>query len=155
MPAIDVETTTAPRRMPLLNGGGSSRLSLSICLPDPADEPLTTVVVALSRLLGQIVERSLFSGMWLLIACVSSFDAYLTIRFRDSLYYEELNPLARYLLHLDGWDPSLLISMKFLGSILVLAFVAGLHNQNRRLGLIVTAALASFQAGLLGYLTLV
>ncbi len=154
MPAIDAETMTAPRRMPLLNGGDYSRLSLSICSPAAADEPLATVAVALSRLLGQIVERSLFSGMWLLIACVSSFDAYLTIRFRESLYYEELNPIARYLLSMDGWDPSLLIGVKFLGSILALGFVAGLYNQNRRIGLIVTGALASFQLGLLWYLTL-
>jgi hypothetical protein len=86
------------------------------------------------------------------IGLVSAFDTYLTVKFQECLVSFEINPLAVMLLRLDDWDPSLLIGMKFLGSIVVLGFLAVLHLHNRRLGLMVTSGLASFQLWLLGYL---
>ena len=152
MPASDAKTITVLQPMRMLNGGDFLLRSPSI--GSAADEPWARGFAGISRLSGQIAERFLFSGLWLVIACVSSIDTYLTIRFREHLYYQELNPIARYLLRVDGWEPSLLIDAKFLGSILVLGFVSALYSQNRRRGLIVTGALAGFQLGLLGYLTL-
>ncbi len=99
-------------------------------------------------------RRLIFPGLWLFIALVSAIDSYLTIKFQTYLCHLEANPLARMLLRLDGWDPSLLIGSKFFGSILVLGILTILHLQNRRVGLLVTAALASFQLWLLGYLVL-
>jgi len=86
------------------------------------------------------------------IGLVSAFDTYLTVKFQECLAFHEVNPLAVMLLRLDGWDPSLLIGLKFLGSVLALGFLAALHLHNRRLGLMVTSGLASFQLWLLGYL---
>lgn len=99
-------------------------------------------------------SKLLFPGMWLLIAAISSFDSFLTVRYREHLFYEELNPIARYLLQIDGWEPSLLIAAKFLGSTLALGFLMALHIQNRRLALIVATAVTGFQIALLGFLTL-
>jgi len=99
-------------------------------------------------------RQLIFPGLWLFIALVSAFDAYLTIKFQEHLCHLESNPLARMLLQVEGWNPSLLIGSKFFGSILVLGILTILHLQNRRVGLLVTAALASFQLWLLGYLVL-
>jgi hypothetical protein len=96
----------------------------------------------------------IFPGLWLFIGLVSAFDTYLTVRFREFLEFQEINPLARMLLQLNGWDPSLLVGMKFLGSVMVLGILTALHLADRRIGLVIATAIASFQLGLLGYLVL-
>ncbi|MGE5193043.1 MAG: hypothetical protein ACM3U2_11130 [Deltaproteobacteria bacterium] len=100
-------------------------------------------------------RQLVFPGLWLFIGLVSAIDTYLTVKFQESLTEHEQNPLARMLLRLDGWEPSLLIGSKFLGSLLVLGILTALHLRNRRLGLTVTGALAAFQLGLLWYLVAV
>jgi len=99
-----------------------------------------------------LCRRLIFPGLWMFIGLVSAFDTYLTVKFQECLMFHEVNPLAVMLLRLDGWDPSLLIGLKFLGSIVALGFLAVLHLYDRRLGLMVTSGLASFQLWLLGYL---
>ena len=164
-PATNVMTMPVPRRLRPLNGILRTRLfapaRFTAATPDfqsadfqSAELQSAGVFAEISQLSNRVVEQSIFSGMWLLIACVSSFDTYLTIRFQEHLFYLEVNPIARFLLRIDGWEPSLLIGAKFLGSILVLGFITALYCQNRRIGLIVTTALASFQLCLLVYLTL-
>jgi hypothetical protein len=96
----------------------------------------------------------IFAAMWLFIATVSAFDTYLTVRFQESLDTMELNPLAKSLLRMANWEPSLLISMKFFGSVLVLGILMLLQFRSRRFGLCVTAGVASFQLALLGFLVL-
>ena len=76
----------------------------------------------------------------------------MTVKFREWLGDLEANPLARLLLRLDGWEPSLLIAAKSFGSIVVLGILLALHLQNRRMGLVVTGAVASFHLWLPGYL---
>jgi hypothetical protein len=154
MPAIDAQTVTVPP-IRLLGGGSSSPLFPSACLPGETDEPTAGIFAGVSQVSRWIAERFAFFAMWLVIACVSSVDTYLTLRFREELFYEELNPVARFLLEVDGWEPSVLIGSKFLGSILVLGFVSLLYSQNRRIGLIVTGAVAGAQLLLLAFLTVV
>jgi hypothetical protein len=96
----------------------------------------------------------IFPGLWLFIGLVSAFDAYLTVRFQESLQIHEVNPLARMLLQLSGWDPALFIGVKFLCSMMVLGILTALHVADRRIGLVIATAIASFQLGLLGYLVL-
>lgn len=103
---------------------------------------------------GQWFKTSLFPLLWSFIALVSVFDTYLTVRFCEHLEFTEENPIARLLLRIAGWEPSLLVSVKFLGTIVVLQLLTALHVQNRRIGLIVTGAIASLQLALLGYLVL-
>lgn len=95
-----------------------------------------------------------FPCLWIFISCVSAFDTYLTVRFQEHLRYHEENPFGRLLLQLAGWEPSLLIGSKFLGSTLVLGILTAVYLRNRRVGFTVAAALAAFQLGLLGYLVL-
>jgi hypothetical protein len=97
----------------------------------------------------------MFPLLWIFISVVSAFDTYLTVRFQEHLPYHEQNPVGRLLLQLADWEPSLLIGAKFLGSTLVLGILTALYLRNRRLGITVTASLAAFQLGLLGYLVLI
>jgi hypothetical protein len=97
-------------------------------------------------------QSLVFPGLWLLIGFISAIDTYLTVKFRESLVFHELNPIANLLLDLDAGDASLLIGLKFLGSIIALGILAALYLQNRRIGLMVSYGLASFQVGLLWYL---
>ena len=130
-------------------------------LPPPrAESDSTRPLRPLSQLLAssrerlRLVQPMTFAGLWLFIGTVSAFDTYLTVKFQESLKYQEINPLARMLLQLNGWDASLLIGTKFLGSIVVLGVLTALHLTDRRLGFVIAAAIASFQLGLLGFLIL-
>jgi hypothetical protein len=152
MPACDADVSTAqPWRMP--SSGGD-------CSPSLPDHPLPIAPTArLDPLESSTTlkwrsscRQLLFPGLWLLIGLVSAFDAYLTVKFQDSLREHEQNPLARILLRLDGSEPSLLIGSKFLGSLIVLGILTALHLRNRRLGLTVAGGIACFQLGLLWYL---
>lgn len=97
-------------------------------------------------------QNLIFPGLWLLIGSISAIDTYLTVKFREHLFFLESNPIANLLLDLDAGDASLLIGLKFMGSIIALGFLAALYLQNRRLGLMVSYGLACFQVGLLWYL---
>lgn len=96
----------------------------------------------------------IFPALWLFIGMVSSWDAYLTIKYREHICSLESNPVGRLLLRLDGGEPSLFIGAKFLGTILVLGLLVAFFRYNRRLGYLLTGSIAAFQFGLLCYLAL-
>jgi hypothetical protein len=152
MALCQAETSASRARGVRLNGGGYS-LSLSQAA-QLSDQPFNreTTLAPQTTKCSTICRQLVFPGLWMFIGLVSAFDTYLTVKFQDCLMFHEVNPLAVMLLRLDGWDPSLLIGLKFLGSVLALGFLAALHLYNRRLGLMVTSGLASFQLWLLGYL---
>ncbi len=95
-----------------------------------------------------------FPFLWMFIGCVSSYDAYLTLKFEDSIVAMELNPLGQFLLGLDDGDPSLFMAIKFVGTIVVLGVLSLLHQFNTGYGTRMAAGLAAFQGALLGFLTL-
>jgi hypothetical protein len=151
MPTCSADQMTGRRLRPRSSGGGcsadspglrrSAAASIRICRRRVI-EPLRNLAW------GQFV----FAGLWLFIATVSAFDTYLTVRFHESLHTLELNPFARTLLQMAGWEPSLLVGLKFLGSVLVLGFLMLVNLYNRRFGMSITAGVASFQLWLLGFL---
>lgn len=95
-----------------------------------------------------------FQCLLLFISAVSAIDSYLTVRFQDTLAFHELNPVGRLLLRIGGWEPSLLIGAKLLGTTLVLGILFALYLRHRQAGFAVAAALAVFQLGLLAFLVL-
>jgi hypothetical protein len=154
MPAIEAESLAGETSLGLWN---STTLSRAFPTTHKHPEPLAIRLSVAARSIQdswQKAERFVFAGMWLTIACVSAFDSYLTVRYCDELYFQEINPIARFLLDINNWEPSLLIGWKFLGTILVLGIVAVLYTHHRRIGLAVTGALASLQLVLLGILTM-
>jgi hypothetical protein len=148
----DAATGLASRRW---SRGGASSPSLPLA-PRPADLGLEIEQVADPRIRNRPISsgQMLFPGLWMFIGSVSAFDTYLTVKFQESLLSEELNPMARMLLQLDGWEPALLVGLKFLGTLLSLGFVSALHWRNRRMGTIVAGGVALFQFWLLCYLVL-
>lgn len=100
----------------------------------------------------QSVAPVFFAGLWLFIGGVSSLDAALTVKYQSSLVHMELNPVARELLALSGWDPSVMIGVKFAGTILVLGFLDFKHRSDQRFAHFLTAVVAAFQLGLLCFL---
>ena len=111
-------------------------------------------VAAAALAAGQIgLQKVAFNLLWLFIGAVSSYDAYLTMKFDDSIAAMELNPLGVWLIELDGGDPSLFIGVKFLGTIVVLGLLNLIHRCHHRMGWTLIGMLAAFQGWLLTFLT--
>ena len=152
MPACDAQVSANRPRQTRPVGGDYSPSAPYPAQPIERDAEFSAPVHPTIGKWPTRCRHLVFPGLWLFIGLVSAFDTYLTIKFQEYLPHHEVNPLARMILRFANWDPSLLISLKFLGSLLALGFVGALHLRNRRMGLTVTAALAAFQLGLLWYL---
>jgi hypothetical protein len=98
-------------------------------------------------------ETAAFSLMWLFIGSVSCYDAYLILKYQQSITVMEMNPLGCWLLAADGGEPTLFLAAKFQGTIVVLGTLQLLHRWNARWGQWTAGSVAAFQAVLLAYLT--
>jgi len=67
-----------------------------------------------------------------LIAGISSFDSYMSARAGFDLGPVELNPMAKYLINLDGGGIALLVGFKTFGTALVLLICARRPNSRHR-----------------------
>jgi hypothetical protein len=153
MPSGDVETMTTERPRWLRSIGGEFSRDSAVAKPFSDLALIRSGAPHLRYLRWPAVYQNLiFPGLWLLIGSISAIDTYLTVKFRETLVFHEVNPIANLLLDLDAGDASLLIGLKFLGSIMALGILAALYLQNRRIGLMVSYGLAAFQVGLLWYL---
>lgn len=95
-----------------------------------------------------------FPVLWLFIGTVSCYDAYLIIKYQQSIQVMELNPVGCWLMQADNGQPSLFLAAKFQGTIVVLGTLQLIHRRNIGLAHFMAASLALFQAGLLAFLTL-
>lgn len=96
-----------------------------------------------------------FFALWQIIGCISAYDAFLAMKNRNELAGPlgiEENWLGKWLLLLDGGDPSLFLGVKFLGTVLVLGILTNLYLSRPRWGLAVAQGVAAFQMSLLAYL---
>ena len=85
--------------------------------------------------------------MLLFIGTVGAYDSYIAIKFQDILYEAELNPIARYLIYLDEGGVSLLVGLKFLGTVITILTLSLLYMfWNERQAVLITGVLALFQA---------
>jgi hypothetical protein len=94
-----------------------------------------------------------FFAMWFFVGLVSAYDAWLVIRYWESITQLERNPFCQYFIALGEGDWSIFLRVKTSGTLTVLSVLAGLYRSNRRLALPVAAAVSLFQFGLLLYLT--
>ncbi|MFM7037964.1 MAG: hypothetical protein ACKO2L_09585 [Planctomycetaceae bacterium] len=109
--------------------------------------------------MGVMVEefrrwRLWFPLGWVLIAAVSIYDIWLTVRYREELPFMEENPLGRWLIRMGSGDVQLFVQLKVAGTIVVMAVLLGMMHRQSRLLAPVTGTLASLQTGLLAYLIL-
>lgn len=91
---------------------------------------------------------------WVLIAAVSVYDIWLTVRHREEMPFMEENPLGLWLIRLGSGDVHLFVQLKVAGTIVVMAALLGMMQRQSRLLAPVTGTLASLQTGLLMYLIL-
>lgn len=111
---------------------------------------------AVADLAGVRIENwPQFFVLWQIIGCISAYDAFLAMKYREELYYEEQNLLGRLLLLLNDGDPALFLGIKFVGTTMVLGILANIYHRRPQWGLAIAEGVAAFQIGLLAYLTIV
>jgi hypothetical protein len=98
-------------------------------------------------------ETMWLAALWLFIGIVAAYDTYLSIKYQETLRFQELNPLGQWLLHFDGGSVAIFMGCKFLGTLIALGTILLLFHYKRRMGLTVATALASVQLALMMYLT--
>ncbi len=106
-------------------------------------------------------QQSLSVTMYLfIISAVSIYDMLMTVRYADTLKYMEQNPFGRWMMRLDELehgvppDLTLFLSVKSLGTVLVMLVLFGLVRYRARLGHPVAIGVSICQLMLLWYLTL-
>lgn len=107
-----------------------------------------------STLWSLMKERGTFPLLWLFIGMVSAYDSYLVIRYSETIWYLESNPMGRMLLNMQDGRPSLFVAVKFLGTIFALGLLIVAREFNKNLGGLIAAWVAGFQLLLLAYLVL-
>jgi hypothetical protein len=95
-----------------------------------------------------------FIGLWTFIALVAAIDAYLTYRFKDLMWQLEENRVGQALIELGYGNVSIFMNVKLAGTVVALSVLVALYRYRRRWSVPVTVGIATFQFGLLGYLTL-
>lgn len=94
-----------------------------------------------------------------IVASVAIYDICLTIQYSRSLKQMEENPIGRWLMNLDRIqenvmpDLTLFITVKSLGTLVVLAAIVTLVLRFSRIGHPVAIGVSGFQLGLAAYLT--
>jgi hypothetical protein len=111
------------------------------------------------ELLRKSHTYALMVAYLLIVAAVSLYDMMLTVKYAISLKYLEQNPLGRWMMRLDelenGMPPdlTLFLSVKSLGTVLVMGVIVALIRYRARLGHPVAVGVSLFQLMLAWYLT--
>lgn len=130
------------RELPLLAQGSGT---WAIPAPD------TQLLVAKSP---PVLDRSsmILMALWLFIGTVAAYDVYLSVKYQDTLRFEEVNPLGQWLLYIDNGSVAVFMGCKFLGTLIALGTVIVLYCYKRQMGLTVASVLAGVQAMVASYL---
>lgn len=99
-----------------------------------------------------MIRHISFCFQWITIGFISSYDLYLALKYRHYMYEGELNPIARQVMELDGWDLSVFSGVKMAGTIFALGVLAVCYNINPARARLMTFCLFLFQILLLIYL---
>jgi hypothetical protein len=96
--------------------------------------------------------RPIFAGILVYVGAVSAYDGYLVVRTGDMIQDFEKNPVGLFLIDCDGGNPSLFLSAKAAGTLVVLFALETLNRRSQRLACPIAVSLALFQSGLLIFL---
>ena len=119
---------------------------------------MTVIRTRLSFRLSSLYSIVLYQ---IIVAAVSIYDMLLTIAYAPSLHMMEQNPIGRWLMKLDRLNPTfggtpdltLFLSMKIIGTVIVLIAMFVLVQWRSRIGHLVSMGVSSFQLCLAFYLT--
>ena len=109
--------------------------------------------------LGAQVRTAVMLVMWGVIATVSTYDCYLTVKYHKSLKEMENNPVGRWIMDLDrGVDVqaeglALFLGLKVAGTLIVVFSLQAIERLWRRWSVTITSAIASLQMMLGVWLT--
>jgi hypothetical protein len=87
------------------------------------------------------------------IAAVSLYDAYLIVRFRDMIWMMEENPMGQWLLNIADGQVGIFVRVKLAGTVMVLSLLMLMWKMRMSMLFPVTTTIASWQTGLMIYLT--
>lgn len=125
---------------------------------------LTAELSNLLKIAGQKL-RPFFESNWVFLACkliigfVSAYDIFLTIKYVEFLPQMELNPIGRFLMHLDAGPNCELnqiacfVAAKFAGNFLTLAILEVVRNWHRIAATSIALSVAAVQVWLFLFLT--
>jgi hypothetical protein len=99
-------------------------------------------------LLGHI-----FLLAWFFVIFVSVYDGYLVLENR--VFLDELNPIGRMLISLNGGGVWLLLAAKFVGTVIVASMLRVIYDNGAFFGTAITAFIAVLQLCLLLFLLFV
>jgi len=86
------------------------------------------------------------------IAGVSAYDTYWSFKNQNTLYDAEQNPIGRWLMELDGGDVALFMTVKMLGTLIVLNAIPLVGRFRKSWCLPIAGSVATFQLLLFAYL---
>jgi hypothetical protein len=87
------------------------------------------------------------------IAAVSLYDAYLIVRFSDMISLMERNPMGLWLLDIADGQVGVFVRVKLAGTVMVLSLLMLMCKMRMSMLFPVTTTIASWQTGLMIYLT--
>lgn len=96
------------------------------------------------------INRAIFLLVWLFVGFVEVYDVYWSIKLQDMLVQNEINPVGKFLLSMDGGDVALFMAMKVSAIIMILGSLPAILVSDRPklawslLGVIFISRLALF-----------
>ena len=108
----------------------------------------------LDRTKSRYWQVYLLATMIAIITAVSVYDVYWSFKTADILHATEQNPIGTWLINLDGGDISLFMTVKMVGTMMVILSIPALFNLNRRYGLVCAGGITIFQCLLMAYFEL-
>ena len=93
------------------------------------------------------------SLLMLIIVFVSIYDSYWTFKTADVILEHEKNPIGVMLIEADGGDVALFMTLKMIGTMIVILMIPLIYFFKKKWGLTVAFFIASFQIALFFYLT--
>lgn len=98
------------------------------------------------------VQVFFLSLLMLIIVSVSIYDTYWTFKTADVILDYEKNPIGVMLIEADDGDVALFMTLKMIGTMIVILAIPLLYIFKKKWGLTVASFVASFQIALFFYL---
>lgn len=120
-----------------------------------SDVPRPKPVDLLHKRRNLVASRGLIilSGAMMIIAAISLYDIYWSFKTQEILYEVEQNPIGRWLIAADSGDVALFMTLKTLGTMIVLGAIPMTYWFKRWWGMTAAIAVSAFQCVLFLYIT--
>lgn len=104
--------------------------------------------------LFRLIQNYWFHAAMMVIAAVSVYDTWLIYCFESEIFAMEENPIGLWLLSIGDGGIEIFVRTKLAGTICVLSILTAMWTYSCRIVFPVTTSVATYQMGLLAYLTI-